>query len=617
MATKRVPNVGQDQGSWGQILNNHLSQLQNPNTGAINSWTTSTRPTNLNSDDEGLTGINTDLQAIESWNGTAWYQLIKKPHFEIIRLWDFVYPVVGQVRQTTTNSFYNLYTRPVEFDPNGCILDIPSHSILRIKTTGGDPYFQYYLKSLERFKGNEYPIVKIKYKKVAPIQSSTTQAQIFFSYEGSNFGPQNSIFFDIINDGNWHEVEINLSSNSFWNNGFINGFRFDLPDQNSEYDFDYIAVGTYENRNTDFGLVDADDKVRVVKAPMMVQNFLKVQKEAFGTYDNGAVASIIANREGNENPAGVLGFPEPKDTVIYSDRDSVGLYIENTGLPATVTFQDAQTTYTADSITSTSSLNLSKVQIGMLIDTKHGPKYTGVVTDVDQESNTIYVAGWFIQGSNPPQSGTPTNGIGAFVNPIIKVWGQNTNIFLTPQSHAVAGAGYELGILDSNPNTQYTWGYDCVNLGQYKAGISFIQRGPFKVGFQANSADVAFQANGLPSTPAVIELKTNDSQTGPRIIGTVNFASNIYPNIAQIKAFVTGNTDDSGDLAFFTTQISQNTGERMRITSNGRVGIGTSQPTSPLQVTNIPEYADNSAAISGGLTAGAFYRTGDILKVVH
>jgi hypothetical protein len=33
--------------------------------------------------------------------------------------------------------------------------------------------------------------------------------------------------------------------------------------------------------------------------------------------------------------------------------------------------------------------------------------------------------------------------------------------------------------------------------------------------------------------------------------------------------------------------------------------------------TNLPEYADNTAALAGGLIVGQFYRTGDILKVVH
>lgn len=32
---------------------------------------------------------------------------------------------------------------------------------------------------------------------------------------------------------------------------------------------------------------------------------------------------------------------------------------------------------------------------------------------------------------------------------------------------------------------------------------------------------------------------------------------------------------------------------------------------------DIPEFADNAAALTGGLTVGDRYRTGDLLKVVH
>jgi len=51
--------------------------------------------------------------------------------------------------------------------------------------------------------------------------------------------------------------------------------------------------------------------------------------------------------------------------------------------------------------------------------------------------------------------------------------------------------------------------------------------------------------------------------------------------------------------------------------STGRVGIGTVAPTSTLQVVGLAEYTDNATAIAAGLTAGAFYRTGDVVKVVH
>lgn len=53
---------------------------------------------------------------------------------------------------------------------------------------------------------------------------------------------------------------------------------------------------------------------------------------------------------------------------------------------------------------------------------------------------------------------------------------------------------------------------------------------------------------------------------------------------------------------------------------NGNVGIGTASPTSPLHVVGLPVYANNAAAVGGGLTAGAFYRTGgdpDPVCVVH
>jgi hypothetical protein len=57
-----------------------------------------------------------------------------------------------------------------------------------------------------------------------------------------------------------------------------------------------------------------------------------------------------------------------------------------------------------------------------------------------------------------------------------------------------------------------------------------------------------------------------------------------------------------------------------KLTINANVGIGTTTPTSKLQVVGLPVYANNAAAIAGGLTVGAFYRTGadpDPVMVVH
>lgn len=48
---------------------------------------------------------------------------------------------------------------------------------------------------------------------------------------------------------------------------------------------------------------------------------------------------------------------------------------------------------------------------------------------------------------------------------------------------------------------------------------------------------------------------------------------------------------------------------KFRVTYDGKMGVGTLTPTSALHVVGLPTYADNAAAITGGMTAGAFYRT--------
>ena len=64
-------------------------------------------------------------------------------------------------------------------------------------------------------------------------------------------------------------------------------------------------------------------------------------------------------------------------------------------------------------------------------------------------------------------------------------------------------------------------------------------------------------------------------------------------------------------LDFFTSGTS-----RLHINQNGNVGIGTTSPTSKLQVNGLPSHASNAAAITAGLTTGAFYHTSGTLKVV-
>lgn len=146
--------------------------------------------------------------------------------------------------------------------------------------------------------------------------------------------------------------------------------------------------------------------------------------------------------------------------------------------------------------------------------------------------------------------------------------------------------------------------------------------------------DIAFvNENGSNSNMTeTMRLKYN----GNVGIGTTNPDANleVYRADAGSTIKVTSNTNNEAKIVLQNSvaayQLVCNdinghfvisdgtTGEHIiDIDESGNVGIGTQSPTSKLQVVGLPEYADNAAAVSGGLTVGAFYRTGDLLKVVH
>jgi hypothetical protein len=70
---KSIPTLSQQ--NWGQPLNDHLSQLNDPTSGGINKWTTASRPASLTTNDAGKTGINTDTGDTERWTGSTWEYL--------------------------------------------------------------------------------------------------------------------------------------------------------------------------------------------------------------------------------------------------------------------------------------------------------------------------------------------------------------------------------------------------------------------------------------------------------------------------------------------------------------------------------------------------------------
>ena len=107
-----------------------------------------------------------------------------------------------------------------------------------------------------------------------------------------------------------------------------------------------------------------------------------------------------------------------------------------------------------------------------------------------------------------------------------------------------------------------------------------------------------------PGSTQKIYYRTIGTQIGTDIYGDGNLSVTFGNSGAAWGTFAGGGTAIPANANIF----------------GGNVGIGTASPKSPLHVVGLPVYANNAAAITGGLTAGALYRTGadpDPVMVVH
>ena len=135
----------------------------------------------------------------------------------------------------------------------------------------------------------------------------------------------------------------------------------------------------------------------------------------------------------------------------------------------------------------------------------------------------------------------------------------------------------------------------------------------------------------LDISAAVPILRITDTTTGKHdygeVFGTLQWYSPDTINTPGIQAYIraahlrtgTGHTYADAGLEFGVGNTAV-ASTKMVLTNTGNVGIGTTTPNAKLHVVGLPIYANNAAAITGGLTAGAFYRTGadpDPVCVVH
>lgn len=226
-----------------------------------------------------------------------------------------------------------------------------------------------------------------------------------------------------------------------------------------------------------------------------------------GTTDYACTYSIRANNDLDDG-AEVLGLTSETQLATYSDRDSVALYVDNVAPAASVDAASAAYTATTVTITAPSTAALRRYRRGMIVDTKHVPKWSGIVDSWNADGSVLTVTAWYQVGGGGV-AGTPAGTDGCVINAFTKVWAHNANVHLVSGSYAPKATGFELGVLNNKgvldfaAQTNYTWGFDAVNLGTYEGGIGYIARhssAKWYRGFQCSDATQAgFYVGGTPA----------------------------------------------------------------------------------------------------------------------
>lgn len=245
--------------------------------------------------------------------------------------------------------------------------------------------------------------------------------------------------------------------------------------ENNDYNIkDETARNEIENTKTEF------KNNYITKKGGKAENF-GVGNETYTSKDsNTSVVLSVRGNRASTNPdivtgASVFAPHNSKETSQYRGRDSVAFFSANQGRkPYLYVANDISIEYGSNYVNYPETADISKIKVGMVIDTNHNTPYSGLITEINTVEKRIYIEdSWYSNGI----AGIPENGYGYSVGKIVKLWVSNKAISLLKQFPQVEGCGEEMNLKNeiTDRKTKIV-GYDVVTSGEGKGYAGYIAR---------------------------------------------------------------------------------------------------------------------------------------------
>ena len=241
---------------------------------------------------------------------------------------------------------------------------------------------------------------------------------------------------------------------------------------------DNINIIALKNENLVAELIKEED---YIKKSYGEGDHLGLGNETYTSKDsNTSVVLSVRGNRASTNPdivtgASVFAPHNSKETSQYKGRDSVAFFSANQGRnPYLYIANDNSIVYGSNYVNYPETADISKIKVGMVIDTNHNTPYSGLITEINTVEKRIYIEdSWYSNGI----AGIPENGYGYSVGKIVKLWVSNKAISLLKQFSQVEGTGEEMNLKNeiTDRKTKIV-GYDVVTSGEGKGYAGYIAR---------------------------------------------------------------------------------------------------------------------------------------------